>query len=145
MRRESGGTQWVIRAVAIVAVLTAGALAVPLTPAQPGARVGQVAPEITGASWLNSEPLSLAGLRGRVVFVEFWTFGCVNCQNVLPQLRGWHERYGPAGLTIVGVHSPEFLWEKPPVAQLTLSASSSFPAAFKKFAKTSCFFHFEDE
>jgi len=113
MRRESGGTQWVIRAVAIVAVLTAGALAVPLTPAQPGARVGQVAPEITGASWLNSEPLSLAGLRGRVVFVEFWTFGCVNCQNVLPQLRGWHERYGPAGLTIVGVHSPEFLWEKP--------------------------------
>ena len=43
--------------------------------AQPGARVGQPAPEITGGPWLNSEPLSLAGLRGRVVFVEFWTYG----------------------------------------------------------------------
>ena len=53
------------------------------------------------------------GLRGRVVFVEFWTYGCVNCRNVLPQLRAWHERYTGAGLTIVGVHSPEFLWEKP--------------------------------
>jgi thiol-disulfide isomerase/thioredoxin len=113
MRRQAGGVRWAIRATAIAAVLTAGALGAPLTPAAPGVRVGQPAPEITGSSWLNSDPLSIAGLRGRVVFVEFWTFGCVNCQNVLPQLRAWHDRYSPAGLTIVGVHSPEFLWEKP--------------------------------
>ena len=56
-------------------VLAAGALWAPRTEAQRGARVGQTAPEITGGPWLNSEPLSLAGLRGRVVLVEFWTYG----------------------------------------------------------------------
>jgi thiol-disulfide isomerase/thioredoxin len=94
-------------------VVAIAALCAPVTEAQRGARVGQPAPEITGSPWLNSEPISLAGLRGRVVFVEFWTYGCINCRNVLPQLRAWHERYAGAGLTIVGVHSPEFLWEKP--------------------------------
>jgi hypothetical protein len=53
----------------------AGAVWAPGTPAQRGARVGQPAPEITGGPWLNSAPLTLAGLRGRVVFVEFWTYG----------------------------------------------------------------------
>ena len=113
MRGHGGGARWTSRGAAMATALAAGLLGASLTPAQPCARVGQPAPEITGSSWLNSEPLSLAGLRGRVVFVEFWTFGCVNCQNVLPQLRVWHDRYGPAGLTVVGVHSPEFLWEKP--------------------------------
>jgi thiol-disulfide isomerase/thioredoxin len=75
--------------------------------------VGQPAPEITGGPWLNSAPLSLEQLRGRAVLVEFWTYGCINCRNVLPALRGWHEAYAAVGLTIVGVHSPEFLWERP--------------------------------
>ena len=79
MQRGRGGW-WAIRAAGIVAALAAGVLGAPLTPAQSGVRVGQPAPEIIGTSWLNSEPLSLAGLRGRVVFVEFWTFGCANCQ-----------------------------------------------------------------
>jgi hypothetical protein len=61
--------------VALVGVATSGALRAPGAEAQRGARVGQPAPEITGGPWLNSEPLSLAGLRGRVVFVEFWTYG----------------------------------------------------------------------
>jgi hypothetical protein len=61
--------------VVLVAVAASGALWAPGTEAQRGARVGQPAPEITGGPWLNSEPLSLAGLRGRVVFVEFWTYG----------------------------------------------------------------------
>jgi thiol-disulfide isomerase/thioredoxin len=113
MRQGHGVERRAIVAAAIVGALAVGAVWAPATQAQRGARVGQPAPEITGGPWLNSEPLSLEGLRGRVVFVEFWTYGCINCQNVLPQLRGWHDRYAQAGLTIVGVHSPEFLWEKP--------------------------------
>jgi thiol-disulfide isomerase/thioredoxin len=78
-----------------------------------GARIGNPAPDLTGGPWINSPPQSLERLRGRVVFVEFWTYGCVNCQNVMPHLKAWHERYESAGLTIVGVHTPEFLWERP--------------------------------
>jgi hypothetical protein len=65
------------RAIAVLAIAGAMAASVGRGPvaAQPGARVGQPAPEIAGGPWLNSEPLSLAGLRGRVVFVEFWTYG----------------------------------------------------------------------
>jgi thiol-disulfide isomerase/thioredoxin len=111
MRRGRGAA--VARILALVALAVgAGALWAPGTGAERGARVGEAAPEILGGPWLNSEPLSLAGLRGRVVFVEFWTYGCVNCRHVIPQLRGWHDRYQGAGLTIVGVHAPEFLWER---------------------------------
>jgi hypothetical protein len=65
------------RAVAVLTIAGAMAANAGRDPvaAQPGARVGQPAPEIAGGPWLNSEPLSLAGLRGRVVFVEFWTYG----------------------------------------------------------------------
>jgi thiol-disulfide isomerase/thioredoxin len=70
------------------------------------------APELGKGPWINSAPLTMAGLRGRVVLVEFWTYGCWNCQNVIPTLRDWHARYQEAGLTIVGVHSPEFFWER---------------------------------
>jgi len=68
---------------------------------------------VTGEPWINGGPLSMQGLRGRVVLVEFWTYGCVNCENVIPQLRAWHEKYGPAGLVVVGVHSPEFPGKAP--------------------------------
>jgi len=60
---------------ALVALAAIGVLWAPVTQAQRGAKIGQPAPEITGGPWLNSEPLSLTGLRGRVVFVEFWTYG----------------------------------------------------------------------
>ena len=66
------------------------------------------APEFAAGTWVNSEPLSIKGLRGRVVLVEFWTFGCYNCRNTLPYVKRWHDRYSNKGLTIVGVHSPEF-------------------------------------
>ena len=69
------------------------------------------APEFGAGTWINSEPLKLKELRGRVVLVEFWTFGCYNCRNVLPFVNRWHERYHDKGLTIVGVHSPEFVRE----------------------------------
>src|SRR5215475_9845953 len=61
------------------------------------------APEISGGQWINSEPLTLQGLRGRVVLIEFWTFGCYNCRNTLPFVKRWQEQYADKGLTIVGV------------------------------------------
>ncbi|MFB2597353.1 redoxin domain-containing protein [Herbiconiux sp. P17] len=61
--------------------------------------------------WLNSPPLTPAGLRGRVVLVDFWTYTCVNWLRTLPYLRAWHEKYAAAGLTVVGVHTPEFGFE----------------------------------
>ena len=66
------------------------------------------APELAIGDWLNSEPLTLKSLRGRVVLVDFWTFGCYNCRNTLPAIKTWDARYREKGLTIVGVHSPEF-------------------------------------
>jgi len=69
------------------------------------------APEITAETWLNSEPLSMPELRGKVVLVEFWTYGCYNCKNVEPYLQRWHNRYADQGLVILAVHSPEFDYE----------------------------------
>ena len=65
------------------------------------------APEI-GRVWLNSSPLSLRQLRGRVVLVDFWDYTCVNCIRTLPYVKAWHERYSDKGLTVIGVHTPEF-------------------------------------
>lgn len=73
---------------------------------------GKSAPEITGKTWLNSTPLSLAGLRDKVVLVEFWTLGCSNCRNVEPYVKEWHAKYSSQGLVVVGVHTPEFNYEK---------------------------------
>ena len=70
-------------------------------------------PPITGAvEWLNSAPLTAEGLRGKVVIVDFWTFGCSNCLNALPHVRDWYSKYKDQGLVVVGVHSPEFAYEK---------------------------------
>lgn len=67
----------------------------------------KAAPEFAKGVWINSEPLTLEKLRGRVVLVEFWTFGCYNCRNTLPAMKDWDVRYRERGLTIVGVHTPE--------------------------------------
>ena len=78
-----------------------------------GAVVGQPAPELVGLrSWINSEPRTIGALRGRVVLVDFWTYTCVNCIRTLPYLRDWHQKYADDGLTIVGVHTPEFGFER---------------------------------
>jgi cytochrome c biogenesis protein CcdA/thiol-disulfide isomerase/thioredoxin len=74
--------------------------------------LGQAPDFAHGQRWFHSTPLTMAGLRGRVVLVDFWTYTCINCIATLPHLTAWDERYRPRGLTIVGVHTPEFAFEK---------------------------------
>ena len=71
------------------------------------------APELTNETWLNVDsPLRIADLQGKVVIVEMWTFGCINCQHVMPSLKEWHSKYADQGLVIIGNHFPEFSYEK---------------------------------
>ncbi len=73
----------------------------------------QKAPEIIpGGEWINSEPLTLSALSGNVVLIDFWTYSCINCQRTFPYLRKWWTDYKDSGLVIIGVHSPEFAFEK---------------------------------
>jgi thiol-disulfide isomerase/thioredoxin len=70
------------------------------------------APELTNTVWLNTrQPLRLADLRGKVVLLEMWTFGCSNCQHVTPTLKQWDQEYRQRGLVIIGNHFPEFPYE----------------------------------
>jgi cytochrome c biogenesis protein CcdA/thiol-disulfide isomerase/thioredoxin len=72
-------------------------------------------PPLDGATlWLNSPPLTVAGLRGKVVLVDFWTYSCINCLRALPYVKAWAAKYGPHGLVVIGVHAPEFAFEKDP-------------------------------
>jgi thiol-disulfide isomerase/thioredoxin len=91
------------------------------------------APEITGiTAWINSEPLSISALRGRVVLVHFWTFDCINCRNVQPYVKAWYDRYAADGLEVIGVHTPELSFEKDigNVRQAVLDQGVKFPVAF---------------
>lgn len=77
-------------------------------------RLGRVrTPELPkGLIWLNSKPLTMASLQGKVVLVDFWTYSCVNCLRTQPHLNEWHKKYADQGLVIIGVHTPEFEFEK---------------------------------
>jgi len=93
-----------------VTVAALGALGSALRPAL--ADEGRM-PELGGAiGWLNSDPLSSKSLRGRVVLVDFWTYTCINSLRPLPYIRVWAEKYKDAGLVVIGVHTPEFSFEK---------------------------------
>lgn len=71
------------------------------------------APEFAGIeAWLNSQPLTMAGLRGKVVLIDFWTYSCINCIRTLPYVTAWDRAYREHGLVVVGVHAPEFEFEK---------------------------------
>jgi cytochrome c biogenesis protein CcdA/thiol-disulfide isomerase/thioredoxin len=72
-----------------------------------------VLPDLAGATtWLNSPPLSAEALRGKVVLVDFWTYACINCRRALPYVRAWAEKYEDQGLIVIGVHAPEFAFER---------------------------------
>jgi cytochrome c biogenesis protein CcdA/thiol-disulfide isomerase/thioredoxin len=71
------------------------------------------APSLAGAvEWLNAPPLSMDALKGKVVLVDFWTYSCINCLRAIPYVRAWAEKYKDQGLVVIGVHAPEFAFEK---------------------------------
>ncbi|HEV8405871.1 MAG TPA: thioredoxin family protein [Nitrososphaera sp.] len=73
----------------------------------------RLAPEVAEISgYINSDPITLADLNGKVVLVDFWTYSCINCIRTIPYLNAWHEKYADKGLVILGVHTPEFEFEK---------------------------------
>lgn len=90
------------------------------------------APEITNDVWINSETaLTLEALRGKVVLVEFWTFGCINCQHVIPSLKEWYSKYKGDSFEILGIHYPEFRYEKEyqNVVEATQQLGIEYPVA----------------
>ncbi len=99
-------------------LLTAAASAVAWPGASRAAADGELgnygpAPEFAGISnWLNSPPLTMAALRGKVVLIDFWTYSCINCLRTLPYVTRWYDTYKDKGLVVVGVHTPEFGFER---------------------------------
>lgn len=84
-------------------------------PSAPGDTTNTQAPEFTGITkWLNTEdqPLTMKGLKGKVVLIDFWTYTCINCIRTLPYVTGWYEKYKDQGFVVIGVHTPEFEFEK---------------------------------
>jgi len=93
---------------------------------------GPLAAEPVGIqTWINTDPLTLEQLRGKVVLVDFWTYTCVNCIRTFPYLKLWHSRYADDGLVILGIHTPEFEFEKDytNVLQATLDNGIAWPVA----------------
>lgn len=87
----------------------------PVLPAGAALPVEGHMPSLAGATqWINSAPLSRDSLRGKVVLVDFWTYSCINCIRSLPYVRGWADKYKDHGLVVIGVHAPEFAFEKDP-------------------------------
>ena len=109
--------------------------AIPSAPREPcegerGGEVGNCAPELAGTQeWVNSDPFTLESQLGKVVLIDFWTYSCINCIRTLPLLQTWHERYADEGLVILGVHTPEFEFEKvyDNVADATVDMGVAWP------------------
>jgi cytochrome c biogenesis protein CcdA/thiol-disulfide isomerase/thioredoxin len=90
------------------------------------------APEFTGIqSWINSNPLTLKQLKGKVVLIDFWTYTCINCIRSLPYVQGWYQEYNKDGLVVIGVEAPEFSYEKIPsnVAAAVKQDGLTYPIA----------------
>jgi cytochrome c biogenesis protein CcdA/thiol-disulfide isomerase/thioredoxin len=88
--------------------------------------------DLSGATaWINSQPLTLASLHGKVVLIDFWTYSCINCLRTLPYIKAWNEKYKDSGLVIIGVHTPEFPFEKDEsnVRKAVLDLGVTYPVA----------------
>ena len=92
---------------------------------------GELASLSGATAWLNSPPLSREALRGKVVLVDFWTYSCINCLRTLPYVRAWEAKYRAAGLVVIGVHAPEFAFERDPenVAKAVRDLGVTYPVA----------------
>jgi thiol-disulfide isomerase/thioredoxin len=131
-RKVSMGIQSMVTAAVLTAVCLMGlplrghsadesTVGTPVTLAD----AGRAAPNFVGIeTWLNSGPLNIADLRGKVVLVDFWTYGCINCARTLPHVTKLYDAYRNRGLIVVGIHSPEFPFEK---------ATSNVQTAIKRF------------
>jgi cytochrome c biogenesis protein CcdA/thiol-disulfide isomerase/thioredoxin len=100
--------------------------------ASAGATGPQTMPDLAGAVlWLNSPPLNRDQLKGHVVLVDFWTYSCINCLRSIPYVQAWAERYKSAGLIVIGVHTPEFAFEKDPdnVRRAVAELKITYPVA----------------
>ena len=94
---------------ALLAVISASRGATAALPVERNS----TAPEFTGIDkWLNSQPLTMQQLRGKVVLVDFWTYSCINCIHTLPYVQSWYQKYKDQGLVVVGVHTPEYPFER---------------------------------
>jgi thiol-disulfide isomerase/thioredoxin len=99
-RRSQVASMWILLVMAVL-------VSVPATASD------QMPDPVSATSqWLNSPPLNSEDLRGKVVLVEFWTYGCINCQRTLPYVKAWSAKYRQDGLLVIGVHTPEFGYEK---------------------------------
>jgi cytochrome c biogenesis protein CcdA/thiol-disulfide isomerase/thioredoxin len=109
------GNSSATRALADVTGKATGGALSNCAPASPALQQCGPAPRFAGISrWLQTpgdRPLTIAGLKGRVVLIDFWTYSCINCQRSLPHVEAWNAAYAKAGLTVVGVHTPEFAFE----------------------------------
>ena len=100
------------------------------------------APDLIGIdTWINTPdgaPVSVSGLQGKVVLVDFWTFACINCQHVLPAVTAWYDTYRAAGLEVIGVHTPEFAFEHDPdnVREAVVSESIHYPVGLDNSSAT---------
>ena len=102
-----------ILALAFVAAAAGMAAGRPTPAADAPLPVEPLQPSLAGATgWLNGQPLTLEQLRGKVVLVDFWTYSCINCLNTLPHVKQWYDKYKDQGLVVVGVHTPEYAFEK---------------------------------
>ena len=101
-----------LAAAAIAAAVALVTLAAPPAIGTPAAHP-VAAPDFQGiATWQNSPPLKMEALRGKVVLVDFWTYTCSNCLNQLPHVKEWHDKFKDQGLVVIGVHTPEYAFEK---------------------------------
>lgn len=97
------------------------------------------APEIVGiTAWVNSQPLKLEELKGKIVLIDFWTYSCINCIRTFPYIKSWNEKYKDKGLVVIGVHTPEFEFEKDlnNVKKATERFQISYPVALDNNYRT---------
>src|SRR5699024_2804565 len=102
-------TMGIARSIVLAILTLAVACTAAAFPTRAAATVPARAPEFTGIThWINSDPLSMRRLRGKVVLIDFWAYSCINCLRTFPHVTRWYDKYKDDGLVVVGVHSPEF-------------------------------------